>query len=245
MRPVPLGAGPGALIEPTTTLWSPTVLKSLFHRFFAAAGTLAVGAVLLIAAGALEVLRPSFSFSQTPTPPAPALGRICPGDTIARMAVARLHFESPVREGADAETLAHGPGHVPGTALPGEDSGRKHAVIALARDAGAGFASQLVIGDVIELKTPFGFRNYQVVARRTMKPEDIRIEPTDEPTLTLVMPYPVDPVGPAPLRLAIRAEPAPSALARSSSSIKSAMRSTGQSRALAVAAVSWTFREGR
>jgi sortase A len=221
------------------------VLKSLFCRFFAAAGTLAVAAVLLVLAGALEVLRPSFSFSQTPPPPAPALGRICPGDTIARMAIARLNYEAPVREGADAETLAHGPGHVPGTALPGEESGRKHAVIALARDSGAEFASQLVIGDSIELKTPFGFRTYRVVARKTVKAEDLRIEPTDEPTLTLVTPYPVDPVGPAPLRLAFRAEPASPDLAAPRSPITSATRSTGIRRGWSEASISRALRVGR
>ena len=220
-----------------------TVLKSLFRRVFAAAGTLLVAAILLVVAGSLEMLRPSFSFSQTP--PSPALGRICPGDTIARMSVTRLNYEAPVREGADFQTLAQGPGHVPGTALPGEDSGRKHAVIALARDAGAGFASRLVIGDMVELRTPFGLRTYRVVARNTMRPEDLRIEPTSEPALTLVAPYPPDSVGPAPLRLAIRAEPASPRLAPPSSPIRSATRSTGQSRRLADAAVSWTFPEGR
>ncbi len=219
------------------------MLKSLFRRVFAAAGTLLAAAALLVLAGVLEMLRPSFSFSQTP--PSPTLGRICSGDTIARMSVTRLNYEAPVREGADAETLAHGPGHVPGTALPGEDSGRKHAVIALARDAGAGFASQLVIGDVVELRTPFGLRTYRVVARNTMKAEEFRIDPTDEPTLTIVAPYPADSVGPAPLRLAIRAEPAPPRLAPASSPIRSATRSTGDSRTLAKAAVSWAFPEGR
>lgn len=219
------------------------MLTSLFRRFFAAASTMLVAAVLLLFAGALEMLRPSYSYSQTP--PSPPLGRICPGDTIARMSVARLNYEAPVREGADFQTLSHGPGHIPGTALPGEDSGRKHAVIALARDAGAAFASQLVIGDFVELRTPFGLRTYRIVARNTMRAEDLRIEPTGAPALTLVAPYPPDSIGPAPLRLAIRAVPAPARLALASSPSRSATRSTGQRRGPAAAIVSWTFPEGR
>src|SRR5213593_2001351 len=200
----------------------------LLRRVFAATGSLLAAAALLTGAGALETLRPSLSFSQARLPAAPPLGRICPGDTIARIAVARLQYEAPVREGADAETLAHGPGHVPGTALPGEESGRKHAVIAIARDAGAEIASQLVLGDLVLLRTPFGARTYRVVARTTVRAESLRIEPTDEPTLTLVAPYPADSVGPAPLRLAVRAEPAPTSPEPASAAIKSATRSTGQ-----------------
>jgi sortase A len=221
------------------------VIRILFRRVFAATGTLLVAASLFVAAGMLEMLGPSFSFSETPPPTAPALGRICPGDTIARIAVARLQYEAPIREGADAETLAHGPGHVPGTALPGEESGRKHAVIAIARDAGAGFAAQLVLGDLVDLRTPFGARRYRVVARRTVRAEDLRIEPTDAPTLTLIAPYPPDSVGPAPLRLAVRAEPAGDLAAMASSAIRSATRSTEQRLMLGEGGVSWAFAEGR
>lgn len=221
------------------------MLKDLLRRVFTAAGSLAAAALLLCAAGALEMLRPSLSFSQPSPPGAPPLGRICAGDTIARIAVARLDYEAPVREGADAETLAHGPGHVPGTALPGEESGRKHAVIAIARDAGADVTSALVLGDLIDLRTPFGPRTYRVAARRICKPDDLRIEPTDEPTLTLVAPYPADSVGPAPLRLAVRAEPVATAFGVASSATRSDTRSTGHSLTVAEAAVSWALREGR
>lgn len=221
------------------------MIRILFRRVFAATGTLLVAAALFVAAGVLEMLGPSLSFSETPPPAAPTLGRICPGDTVARIAVARLQYEAPVREGADAETLAHGPGHVPGTALPGEESGRKHAVIAIARDAGAGFAAQLVLGDLVDLRTPFGARRYRVVARRTVRAEDLRIEPTDEPTLTLIAPYPPDAVGPAPLRLAVRAEPAGDLAAIASSAIRSATRSTERRLMLGEGGTSWAFAEGR
>jgi len=217
----------------------------LFRRILAATGTLLAAAVLIAAAGAVEILRPALSFSATPPPSTPALGRICAGDTIARISVPRLNYEAPVREGADAATLAHGPGHVPGTALPGEVSGRKHAVIALAGDSGAAFASQLLVGDVVELRTPFGLRTYRVVSRRAVRPEDLRLDPTDEPTLTLVSSYPANPVGPAPLRLAVSAEPVSTEGARSSSATRSVTRSTGRMLTLAETAMSRAFSDGR
>lgn len=221
------------------------MITILFRRVLAAAGSLLAAAILLAAGGALEILGSSLSFSATRPPVAPPLGPMCAGDTIARIAVPRLRYESPVREGADAETLAHGPGHVPGTALPGEDSGRKHAVIAIARDAGAEIASQLVLGDLVDLRTPFGARTYRVVSRKAVRVEDLRIAPTDEPVLTLIAPYPADSVGPAPMRLAVRAEPIPTIDGLASAAMRSATRSTPQSFTTNPAALSSTLREGR
>jgi len=172
-----------------------------------------------------------------------ALERISPGDTVARLSVPRLGFETAVREGVDADTLFFGPGHVPGTALPGEESRGKNSVIAVARDVGIPFTSELARGDVLELRTPFGLRSYRVVERRVVRIEDVSIHGTDEPSLTLLSAYPPDSVGPAPLRLAVRAEPFEprSANVRSSS----ATRSTGWISTLATPVVSTTLPEGR
>jgi LPXTG-site transpeptidase (sortase) family protein len=222
------------------------MLRMVFRRAVTAVISLAAALAVLVGAGAVEALRPLPSITHTASDP-PSLGRICPGDTIARVSVPRLGYEAAVREGADAETLAHGPGHVPGTALPGEEFGRKHAVIAVARDNGSKFASDLAIGDRIELRTPFGLRAYRVVGRRTVKVEDLRIEPTEEPTLTFIAPYPVDPVGPAPLRLAVRAEPIPEAVpaGRERSDTRSLTRSTGRNIRLGGAVVSIALPAGR
>ena len=176
-----------------------------------------------------------------PTRPIPPLGKICVGDTIARLSIERLGVETPVREGVDEVTLAHGPGHVPGTALPGEVTGRMHAVIATSRDASEPFVDKLVIGDRVEVRTPFGPRLYRVVRRSTVPAGELSIEPTNEPTLSLVAPYPSDSIGPAPLRLVVRAEltdEAPSSLT------SSLTRSTGQSRILAGLVASWALRDG-
>jgi LPXTG-site transpeptidase (sortase) family protein len=221
------------------------MLAALVRRVFAATGSMLVAGALLTVAGTMESLRTSLPIFQA-EPPAPRpLGRICAGDTVARIAIPRLRFEAPVREGVDEATLAHGPAHVPGTALPGEESGRKHAVIAIARDSGASFAAELSLGDRVELRTPFGLRTYRVVERRVLKAKEVRIEPTDEPELTLIAPYPSDWIGPAPLRLAVRAEPVAAEAEVVSSATRSLRRSTGQSSTSARAALSWALREGR
>src|SRR5690242_6735121 len=41
------------------------------------------------------------------------------GDTVAKLSIPRLHTELYVVEGDDDRDLRRGPGHVPGTAMPG------------------------------------------------------------------------------------------------------------------------------
>jgi sortase A len=202
-----------------------------------------VAGALFAGAGALESLGSRFSFGQPRTGVPPPLPKMCAGDTVARIAVPRLGFEAAVREGVDESTLAYGPGHVPGTALPGDESVRKQAVIAVARDVAASFAAKLALGDRVELRTPFGLRTYRVVERRTLKADEVRIESKGPPSLTFLAPYPSDSIGPAPLRLEVRAEPcAPEA---ASSVTRSVTRSTGRSATVAALTVSRAFREGR
>jgi sortase A len=199
-----------------------------------------VAVALLAAAGAVEAHRASAGTSGI-MPAAPPLGRICVGDTIARLSVERIGVETPVREGVDEVTLAHGPGHVPGTALPGDESGGMHSVIATIRDSAEPFVDKLVIGDRVEVRTPFGPRIYRVVGRRAVPAGELEIGPTDEPTLSLVAPYPSDAVGPAPMRLVVRAT-----LAGEPSSFTSSLtRSTGTSPMLAGLAASSAFADGK
>ena len=214
-------------------------IAGLLRRFLTAATAILAAVLLFPLLGLVESFHPARAEATS----SPELGRLSAGDTVARLSVPRLNYETAVREGVDESTLLSGPGHVPGTALPGEASGRKNAVIALARDVGEPFAAKLALGDVIELRTPFGLRSYRVVDRRTVPTAKLRIEATDEPSLTLLAPYPSDSIGPAPMRLEVRAEPfdAPVAKART----RSATRSTGRISILAALDVSRLFPAGR
>jgi sortase A len=216
---------------------------STLRRAFVAIVCAAAAGGLLAAAGAVEARRLDVRANDVQPTANPPLGKICVGDTIARLSIERLGVETPVLEGVDEVTLAQGPGHVPGTALPGEEAGKMHAVIATARDSADPFVGRLVVGDRVEVRTPFGPRSYRVVQRRTVPAGELAIEPTDEPTLTLVAPYPSDTVGPAPLRLVVRAELADGGWPSSFTS--SLTRSTGKSTIFAGLAASWAFAEGR
>lgn len=218
-----------------------SLIFSALRRAFGALACVTVAGVLFAAAAAVEASRSEVRARKADASH-PPLGKICVGDTIARLSIDRIGVETPVREGVDAVTLAQGPGHVPGTALPGEETGRMHAVIATARDTADPFVEKLRVGDRVEVRTPFGPRSYRVVRRSTVAAAELEIEPTDEPTLTLLAPYPSDSIGPAPLRLVVRAEITGTPPSSFTSSLT---RSTGRSTILAGLAASWAFPEGR
>jgi sortase A len=111
--------------------------------------------------------------------------------------------------GADDATLEKGPGHVPGTAMPGVDGAYENCVITAHRDSHFRNLGWLRPGHSIELETPSGgVRRYRVVSREIVTPKTVRVlAPTKKPRLTLITCYPFTYVGPAPKRLIVVAEP--------------------------------------
>ena len=105
-------------------------------------------------------------------------------------------------------TLEKGPGHVPGSELPGEETSRRNCVITAHRDSHFRHLGWLRKGQRIELETPSGNTSYRVVSREIVKPDAVQVlQPTAEPRLTLITCYPFNWIGPAPQRLVVVAEP--------------------------------------
>jgi sortase A len=170
-------------------------------------------ATVLLAFGLLAAARIASAFhgqlerAEKPVDvPAVPLGRFAEGDLVARVLLPRLGARFEILEGVESATLASGAGHVPGTSLPGETGGRRHALIAMPRDAAGAPLGALRLSDAIEMKTPFGTRRYVVVARSIHPAGEIPLASGSRERVTLVTPYPDNPIGPAPLRLAILAE---------------------------------------
>jgi sortase A len=164
--------------------------------------TVAVGFAILAAGPMAEAFRSEASASPASASRVP-LAHLPAGDLVARLSVPRLSVDSPVFEGVTMDTLGRGAGHLPGTAIPGEEGGTNHCVIAIARDSSASHVAAAKVGDVVLLRTPFGVRSYRVARTRIVSPEELETGPTRSPRVTLVTPYPEDSLGPAPLRLAV------------------------------------------
>lgn len=192
---------PGRIAHSAAALFS-TIGRRLAHVL----GIIVLACGLLAAARIAEALYAEARRGEgTPPVSPPSLARFAEGDMVARVTVARLGLEFPVFEGVERDTLAQGAGHLPGTALPGEERSARGCLIAVPRDAGPAALSDLRLGDSLEMRTPFGLRRYSVGQRQFLSPEDSRLK-AGRPGVTFVTPFPADSLGPAPLRLAIVAD---------------------------------------
>ena len=125
---------------------------------------------------------------------------------IARMRVPALAIEQFVLAGAHGQSLAFGPGHLSGTALPG-DSG--NSVIAGHRDTHFEFLRRLSPGDAIYFDFPQGrtvryrVSNVWVTVDTDMRPLQARTDLH----LTLITCYPFDALrAGGPLRFIVEAQ---------------------------------------
>jgi sortase A len=125
---------------------------------------------------------------------------------VARLSVPSSREDFIVLAGASGRTLAFGPGHLDGSAQPGEYG---NCVLSAHRDTQFEFLRRLDVGDTLDLETRDGRRlRYRVFDRRvTQKGDTSVLARTAEPTLTLVTCYPFDAIAPGgPLRYVVRAQ---------------------------------------
>ncbi|HEU4400621.1 MAG TPA: class D sortase [Candidatus Polarisedimenticolia bacterium] len=136
--------------------------------------------------------------SSAPRPPRPRRGA-----AVARLRIDRLGLDVVVAEGTDPKTLRRGPGHMEGSARPGEPD---NCIIAGHRDGPFARLGSIKPGDVVDLTDDAGgLSRYRVERVSVVDKEDARsLEPSREPLLTLVTCFPIHYVGPAPRRLVVR-----------------------------------------
>ena len=113
-----------------------------------------------------------------------------------------------VLAGASGRTLAFGPGHLDGSAQPGEPG---NAVITAHRDTHFRFLKEVVVGDEIVVERANGDqRRFRIRIHYVADYRELRLpRDTMVPTLTLVTCYPFDAMGAGgPLRYVVIAEAA-------------------------------------
>jgi sortase A len=111
------------------------------------------------------------------------------GAPIAVLEIPKIGLTAPVLEGTDGLTLNHAVGRIAGTQWPGE---RGNIGLAAHRDGFFRGLKDIKIGDAIELRTRYGKDIYTVDHFQIVTPRDVNVlEPQPEPSLTLVMCYPL------------------------------------------------------
>jgi sortase A len=124
------------------------------------------------------------------------------GGPIGTLTIPSAGISAIVLEGDDSGTLKVAPGHIPGTAFPGEGG---NVAIAAHRDTFFRNLETIRNGDSVKLTTLKGTYEYKIDAVEVVDPARTDVlEPSGSPTLTLVTCYPFHWVGPAPKRFIAR-----------------------------------------
>jgi sortase A len=125
------------------------------------------------------------------------------GETVAKLVIPRLDTELYVVEGDDTVDLRRGPGHLPGTAMPGANG---NCIIAGHRDTHFRVLKDIKEGDDIVLETDSGKYLYRVESTRVVWPNNkAPLKPSTEAVLNLITCYPFYYVGSAPKRFVVEA----------------------------------------
>ncbi|MFP5318398.1 MAG: class E sortase [Acidimicrobiia bacterium] len=113
------------------------------------------------------------------------------GDALAQIEIPKIDVKKWVIEGVEVEDLKAGPGHYPGTPLPGQ---RGNSAIAGHRTTyGAPFydLDKLAVGDSIFVTTAEGRFQYDVTESKIVDPSAVEVlDPTEDNRLTLTTCHP-------------------------------------------------------
>lgn len=129
---------------------------------------------------------------------------IARGSPVARLLIPRLRLDEIVLEGVDANSLNAGPGHLPGSAYPGE---RGNSVISAHRDRHFARLGEIQIGDTLVTESGTMTERWIVTSRRVIDADAPALFRTTDATLTLTTCWPIRYFGTAPERLLVMAKP--------------------------------------
>lgn len=143
---------------------------------------------------------PTVAERETPGAPAADRSESLP---IALLRMPGIGLEVPVFDDISERNLSRGAGWIPGTASP--NAGGNMAVAAH-RDQYFRALKDVAVGDLLELESLSGTRNYRVESLTIVEPEDLwPLDPADVDTVTLVTCYPFYFIGSAPQRYIVQA----------------------------------------
>lgn len=129
---------------------------------------------------------------------------VAPGVPVARLLIPRLSLDEIVIEGVDDYSLNAGPGHLPGSAYPGEPG---NSVISAHRDRHFSRLGGIEVGDTVITESGTRSAHWVVISKRVVAADAPALFHTKDATLTLTTCWPIRYFGSAPERLLITAKP--------------------------------------
>ena len=129
--------------------------------------------------------------SQPIAPPQDALSAE-PRIELGRIVIPEIGLDATLLEGIRLSTLDQGPGHWPGSAMPGEIGNVVVAAHRTSHNAEFRYINELEPGDEVIFSTPTGDWTYQVTRTHIVYPDALWItDPTPTPTATLFACHPL------------------------------------------------------
>jgi sortase A len=126
-----------------------------------------------------------------PEPPPAEDGTTEPRVEVGSIEIPAIGLSRPMFEGIRLATLNNGPGHWPGTAMPGEAGNVVIAGHRVSHNADFRHVDDLVAGDDVIMTTPAGRFDYKVVSTEIVKPDALWVvDQTPEATATLFACHP-------------------------------------------------------
>lgn len=126
------------------------------------------------------------------------------GSPVARLVIPAVGLDDIVLEGVDDRTLNGGPGHLPGSPLPGD---RGNAILSAHRDRHFRKLGALTIGDTIVTYTGHDSVQWRISSRKVVSRWAPVLHSSRVPLLTLTTCWPIGYLGGAPDRLILHAVP--------------------------------------
>lgn len=127
-----------------------------------------------------------------------------PGALVGRLLIPAVQLDEVIAEGVGDDQLDAGPGHLPGSASPGEPG---NAVISAHRDRHFHSLGRVVVGDTVITVTRTSRTTWVIVNRSIVGRYQPSLFPSEQPELTLTTCWPIRYIGPAPDRLILTAKP--------------------------------------
>jgi sortase A len=122
---------------------------------------------------------------QPTAPPADPYATV-PIFQIGVIGIPKIHLLHPIFEGVWLTVVDHGPGHWPGSAMPGQIGNSVFAGHRVTHTHPFLDLDQMAIGDQVIFDMPDGVYTYSVTSVTIVQPEDLGITtPTRTPTITL------------------------------------------------------------
>ncbi|HET9424080.1 MAG TPA: class D sortase [Gemmatimonadaceae bacterium] len=126
------------------------------------------------------------------------------GAAVARLWIPKIGLDEIILEGIDDDALNGGPGHFPGSPLPGEQG---NSIVSAHRDRHFRELGRISVGDTVVTEAA-GKKTRWVIARRQVVDKDRPVLfPSKTALLTLTTCWPIQYFGTAPDRLILTARP--------------------------------------